>query len=97
MKLIRNQWPNADKIYLYIQDPLESKYQWLINGREKVGINKLKNLKAFIDYSYTIDDVYENLKDYDPTKKRKALKHNEKLSPMVTKLLPNLISGCLKL
>ena len=48
MKLIRNQWPNADKIYLYIQDPLESKYQWLINGREKVGINKLKNQTKYV-------------------------------------------------
>ena len=32
----------------------------LINGREKVGIANLKNPKAFIDYSQTIDDVYEN-------------------------------------
>ena len=45
----------------------------LINGRENVGIKKLKNLKAFIDYSQTIDYVYENLEDYNPTKKRKVL------------------------
>ena len=25
------------------------------------------------DYSQTIDDVYKNLEDYNPTKKRKAL------------------------
>ena len=45
----------------------------LINGREKVGIKNFKNLKAFIDYSHTIDDVYENLEDYNPTKKKRVL------------------------
>ena len=32
-----------------------------------------KSSKAFIDYSETTDDVYENLEDYNPTKKRKVL------------------------
>ena len=45
----------------------------LINGREKVGIKILKNPKAFIDYSQKIDDVYENLEDYNSTKKRRVL------------------------
>ena len=45
----------------------------LINRRKKVGIKKLKTSTAFIDYSQTIDDVYENLKDCDPLKKRKVL------------------------
>ena len=74
----------------------QSKYQLLINQREKVGIKKLKNPKAFIDYSQTIDNVYENLEDYNPTKKRKVLivfddiiadmEFNKKLSPIVTEL-----------
>ena len=65
----------------------------LINGR---GIETLKNPKAFIDYSQTIDDVYENLEDYNPVKKRRVLKvfddviadmqSNKKLSPVVTEL-----------
>ena len=37
------------------------KVSLLINGTEKVVIKALKNPKAFIDYSQTIDDVYENL------------------------------------
>ena len=49
------------KIYLFVKDPFESKYQLLINGREKLAIKKLKNSKVFIDYSQTMDDVYENL------------------------------------
>ena len=73
LNLIKNQRPDIDKIYLYVKDTLESKYQLLINGREKVGINKLKNPKAFIDYSQTIDDVCENLEYCNPTKKRRVL------------------------
>ena len=32
-------------------------YQLLINGRENIGIITLKNPKAFIDPSQTIDDA----------------------------------------
>ena len=56
----------------------------------------LKNPKAFCDYSHTIDDVYENLEDYNPTKKRKVLivfddmiadmETYKKWSPIVTEL-----------
>ena len=57
--------------YIYIKDPFESKYELLIiliNGREN-----FKNSKAFSGYSQTTDDVYENLEDYDPTKKKRVL------------------------
>ena len=96
LNLIKNQRPDIDKIYLYAKDLFESKHQLLIKGREKVGIENLKNLKAFIVYSQTIDDVYENLEDYNPTKKRRVLivfddmiadmESNKKLSPIVTEL-----------
>ena len=55
------------------KDSFELKYQLLINGRETVGIKTLRNPKAFIDYSQTIDDVYENLEDCNPTKKSRLL------------------------
>ena len=70
---MKHQRPDIGKKNLYVKDPLESKYQLLINGREKVGIKILKNPKAFIDYSQKIDDVYENLEDYNSTKKRRVL------------------------
>ena len=41
----------------------------LINGREKVGIKKLKSSKAFIYFSQRTDDVYDNLEDYNARKK----------------------------
>ena len=74
LNLIKHQQPDVNKIYLYIKDPLESKYQLLINRREKVEIENLRrNPKAFIDYSQKTDDVDENLEDYNPTKKRRVL------------------------
>ena len=36
LKLIKHQQPDIDKIYLYVKNPFESKYQLLINEREKV-------------------------------------------------------------
>ena len=68
LNLIKHQRLDIDKTYLYVKDPFKSKYQYLITGREKLGIEILKNLKAFADYSQTIDDVYENLEDTNPTK-----------------------------
>ena len=73
LNLIKHQRPDIDKIYVYIKDPFESNYQLLITGREKVGIKRLKNPKVFIDHSQTINDLYQNLEDYNPTKKRRVL------------------------
>ena len=73
LNLIKHQRPDIDKIYLYVKDPFKSKYQLLISGREKVGIEILKNSKAFIDYSQKIDDVFKHFKDYRQRKKRRVL------------------------
>ena len=43
----------------------------LIEGKNRY--KNFKNPKTFIDDSQKNDDVYENLKDYNPTKKRKTL------------------------
>ena len=37
LNLIKHQRTNIDKIYLYVKNPYKSKYQLLINKREKVG------------------------------------------------------------
>ena len=67
------QRPAIEKIYFYFKDPIESKDQLLINGKEKIGIKKLKNSKSFIDHSQAVDDIYEILESYNPTKKRRVL------------------------
>ena len=43
LNLIKQQRPYIDKIYLYVKDPFESKYQLLINGREKVDFKPQKH------------------------------------------------------
>ena len=52
----------------------------------KVEIEILRNPKAFIDYSQAIDDVYENLEDYNQTKKRGVLiVYDDMITDMVIK------------
>ena len=60
-----------DKIYLYAKDLGEPKYQFLIKKREHVGIKNLVDPSAFIEYSNTMDDVYNNIDDYNPKKREK--------------------------
>ena len=45
----------------------------MIKKRENVGIKHCNNLNAFIEYSNTMDDVYKNIDDYNPNRKRKTL------------------------
>ena len=99
LNLIKDQ-PDIDKIYLYAKDPYEAKYKYLINKREKVGLNHYDNFKAFMEYSNDMQDVYKNIEDYNPDKKRKVLIvfndmiadmiNNKKLNSIVTELF---ISG----
>ena len=56
MNLIENQ-PDIDKIYLYVKDPHEAKYQYLIKKREGVGKNYFNDPKAFIEYSNDMREV----------------------------------------
>ena len=56
LNVINNQ-PDIDKIYLYAKDPYEAKYQYLINKREKVGLDHFKDPKAFMEYSNDMEDV----------------------------------------
>ena len=95
LKLINNQ-PDIDKISLYAKDPYEKKYQYLINKREKVGLDHSNDAKAFMEYSNDMQDVYKNIEEYNPIKKRKVLIifddmianmiNNNKLNPVVTEL-----------
>ena len=49
LNLINNQ-PDIDKIYLYAKDPYEAKYQYLINKREKVGLDHFKDGRCLQKY-----------------------------------------------
>ena len=68
----------------------------MINKLEKVGLNHFNDPKAFIEYLNDMQDVYKNIEDYNPIKKRKVLIifddmiadmiNNNKLNPIVTEL-----------
>ena len=62
-----------DMNYLYAKDLSEPKYQFLIKKCEDPGKENLNDPSAFIEYSNTMDDVYDNIDDYNPKRKRKIL------------------------
>ena len=64
---------NITKIYLYAIDLNEPKYEDLIKKREDTEIKHLNNPNVFIECSNTMDDVYENINDYNPIRKRKKI------------------------
>ena len=59
-----------EKIYLYAKDLSEPKYQFLIKKREDAGIKNLNDPSAFTEYSNSMDDVYNNIDDYNPKREK---------------------------
>ena len=82
--------------FLYAKDPYEAKYQFLINKKESTGLKFFNNSKVFIGYSNYMDDIYKNIEEYNPNKKRKIfivfddmipdILSNKNLNPIVTEL-----------
>ena len=78
------------------RDPYETKYQYIFKKHEKNGLENLKDLKVFFEYSNNIQDVYENFEDFNPRRKCNALivfndmiadiLSNKKLSLIVTEI-----------
>ena len=66
-----NHEPDIAKIYLYAKDPYEAKYQLLINKRESTGSRYLNDSKVFMEYSNDMDDIYQNIEEFNPNKKEK--------------------------
>ena len=95
LNLINNQ-PDIDKIYLYTKDLYKAKNQYLINKREKVGLDHFDDPKSFMVYSNDMQDVCKNIGDFNPRKKHKVLTvpddmiaemiNNKKLDSIVTEL-----------
>ena len=72
LHLINNLHP-IDKIYLYAKDLSEQNYEFLINKREQPGIKNLNDLHAFFEYSDDMNDVYENINNYNKNRDKKVL------------------------
>ena len=95
LNLINNE-PDINKIYPCTKEPHKAKYQYLINKRKKGGLNHYDDPNVFMEYSNDMQDVYKNIEDYNPIKKRKVLTifhdmiadviNNQKLNPIVREL-----------
>ena len=68
-----NEQNDIDKIYLYARDISEPKYEYLIKKRKDTGIKNLNDPNAFIQCFNSMDDVFENIHDYNPSRRRKVL------------------------
>ena len=79
-----NEQNDIDKIYLYARDLSEPKYEYLIINQEDAGIKHLNNPNAFIECSDTMDDVYENINDYNPMRKRKKFVFGDMIADIMT-------------
>ena len=55
------------------KDLHEPKYEYLINKREQVGIENLNDPHAFIEYSDDMNDVLDNINNYNKNKDKKVL------------------------
>ena len=64
MVLDQEKQDDIDKIFLYAKGLSEPKYEFLIKKREDA---------AFTECTNDMDDVYENINDYNPNRKRKIL------------------------
>ena len=62
-----------DKIYLYAKDLYEPKYEYLLNKREQAGIKNLNDPHAFIEYSNDVNDVLDDINNYNKNRDKKVL------------------------
>ena len=69
LNLIKEQ-NDVDKIYLYAKDLSKPKYEFLIRKCEDVRIKYCNDPNAFIECSNTMDDLYENIDNYNPSRKK---------------------------
>ena len=67
----QNGVDKIDKIYFYAKDLSKRKYEVLIKKHENAGIKYLNDINAFIECSNTMDDVFNKINDYNPSRKKK--------------------------
>ena len=91
-----NEEIDIGETYLYVKDPKESKYYLFINKRENSGLKHFNDSKVFVKYSNDVEDIYKNIEEQSPIKKRKMMiafdvmivdmLSNNKLTPIVNEL-----------
>ena len=72
LHLTNNLHP-IDQIYLYAKGIHEPKYEYLINKREQAGIKNVNDPHAFIEYSDDMNDVLDDINNYNKYRNKKIL------------------------
>ena len=81
-----NKQNDIDKIYLYAKDLSEPKSEFLIKKREikHAGIKHLNGPNALIECLNMTDDVYENINDYNPFRKKVLIVFGDRIEDVMT-------------
>ena len=60
----------------------------MINKRESTGLKYLSDSNTFIEYSYDMDDIYKNIEEHNPKKKKKNI-GKKNIDDMIADMLSN--------
>ena len=71
-RLMKQNETFIDKVYLYVKDPEEAKYKNFIKNRQDTG-KMVGDEDMFVEVSSCIDDVYDNINDYNPDRQSNIL------------------------
>ena len=87
---------DINEVYLCAKDPYERKEQLLISKAKSVGLNHYNDSKFFTQYLIYMDDIFENIEEYNWNKKCKIfiafedmnadIQSNKTLNPIETEL-----------
>ena len=69
---------------MYAKDLGEPKYEFLIEKHEDAGIKHLNDLNAFIECSSTMDDIYENINDYKPSREKNLIVFDDMIADIMS-------------
>ena len=84
---ITSHQPDIVKIHLYPKDSHNPKYQLLFKRREKM----VEKIRPTLKHLYT-QDIYENIEDYNPNRKRKIfIDFDDIIADMISSKKPNLV------
>ena len=69
---------------MYARDLSKLKYQFLIEKREDAGIKHVNNPNAFIVCSNTMDDVYQDIDNYNSKRNKFLIVFDDMIADIMT-------------
>ena len=75
---------DIDKTCFYAKDLSEPKYEFLIEKREDAGIKHLNDPNAFIECSSTMDDIFEKINDYKPSRQKIVIVFDDMIADIMS-------------